>query len=165
MHAATGAEVKDSPDRNELRVMALRLIQEARQQLGTSPSDISEEALDFLVSSIWQAGSGGLTLAVKRACVLSDDAVLQLEDFDIKLRQARSVGKFVEARLKSYVKKITRFEKFDLYNMVIPEVEKSLIIMVLDETNGNQIRAAKLLGINRNTLRAKIRKLGIKAKP
>jgi DNA-binding protein Fis len=46
--------------------------------------------------------------------------------------------------------------------MVIPEVERALILMVMKETQGNQIKTAKLLGINRNTLRSKIRKLGIK---
>jgi DNA-binding protein Fis len=48
--------------------------------------------------------------------------------------------------------------------MVIPEVERALILMVMKETKDNQIKAAKLLGINRNTLRSKIRKLGINIK-
>ena len=62
------------------------------------------------------------------------------------------------------MKNIKSFEKFDLYNMVIPEVEKALIVMVMKETRGNQIKASQLLGINRNTLRSKIKKLDIKIK-
>jgi len=61
------------------------------------------------------------------------------------------------------MRNIKRFESFNLYDMVIPEVEKSLIMMVLKETKGNQIKASRLLGINRNTLRSKIKKLGIMA--
>jgi DNA-binding protein Fis len=89
---------------------------------------------------------------------------LQIEDFDLKQRQAKSIGKFVEGRLKGFMRNIKRFEKFNLYDMVIPEVERSLILMILKETNGNQIKAAKLLGINRNTLRSKIKKLKINVK-
>jgi DNA-binding protein Fis len=42
------------------------------------------------------------------------------------------------------------------------EVEKALISLVLKETNGNQLKTAKVLGINRNTLRSKIKEYNIK---
>lgn len=49
----------------------------------------------------------------------------------------------------------------DLYHVILFMIEKPLIEKVLEKTFGNQIKASKLLGINRNTLRTKIRKLGI----
>ena len=49
-----------------------------------------------------------------------------------------------------------------LYDRVIREVERPLIELSLAATRGNQIRAADLLGLNRNTLRKKIRELDIK---
>lgn len=48
-----------------------------------------------------------------------------------------------------------------LYRSILTEVERPLIAHVLARTEGNQLKAAKILGINRNTMRAKIRKLGI----
>ncbi|MBC6442121.1 MAG: response regulator [Rhodobacteraceae bacterium] len=48
-----------------------------------------------------------------------------------------------------------------LYNRILREVEKPLIALSLSATRGNQIRTAELLGINRNTLRKKIRELDI----
>ncbi|MBT5497022.1 MAG: nitrogen regulation protein NR(I), partial [Alphaproteobacteria bacterium] len=48
-----------------------------------------------------------------------------------------------------------------LYDRILHEVERPLISMTLDATNGNQIRAAAILGLNRNTLRKKIRLLDI----
>ncbi|GBQ65462.1 nitrogen regulation protein NR(I) [Komagataeibacter swingsii] len=49
----------------------------------------------------------------------------------------------------------------DIYDKVIAEVERPLITMTLAATRGNQIRAAAMLGLNRNTLRKKIRDLDI----
>jgi two-component system nitrogen regulation response regulator GlnG len=49
-----------------------------------------------------------------------------------------------------------------LYHSVIADMEKPLIEKTLQETFGNQLKAAQVLGINRNTLRNKIRKLGSK---
>ena len=48
-----------------------------------------------------------------------------------------------------------------VYDQVIAEVERPLIQMTLSATRGNQIRAAQILGLNRNTLRKKIRELEI----
>lgn len=49
-----------------------------------------------------------------------------------------------------------------LYDRVIRDVEKPLISAALASTRGNQIKAAELLGLNRNTLRARIRDLNIR---
>ena len=51
-----------------------------------------------------------------------------------------------------------------IYKSVIGDTERILIERALERTGGNQIMAARLLGLNRNTLRTKIRKLGIQVK-
>ena len=48
-----------------------------------------------------------------------------------------------------------------IYDRVLAEVERPLLSICLAATKGNQIRAAQLLGLNRNTLRKKIRDLGL----
>jgi len=48
-----------------------------------------------------------------------------------------------------------------LYKSVIGAIEKQLIEQMLERTEGNQLRAARILGINRNTIRTKIKRLGI----
>lgn len=51
-----------------------------------------------------------------------------------------------------------------LYKSIIEAIEKPLIENTLQRTFGNQLKAAKILGINRNTIRSKIKKLGIDPK-
>lgn len=59
-------------------------------------------------------------------------------------------------------------EKFErdhdgmVYRFILEAVERPLIEHVLGRTCGNQLMAARILGVNRNTLRSKIKKLGIK---
>jgi two-component system nitrogen regulation response regulator GlnG len=50
----------------------------------------------------------------------------------------------------------------NLHPMLLREIERPLITITLRETNGNQIQAAHLLGMNRNTLRKKIKELKIR---
>jgi len=150
--------------KNDILPLAMRFVQLSKEQLDTGSAEISKEAEEFILAHEWPGDERELEIAVKRACILSEGTVLQAEDFDLKQKQARSIGKFVESKLQGFMRNIKRFEKFNLYDMVIPEVERSLILMVMKETKGNQVKAAKLLGINRNTLRSKIKKLGIKIK-
>jgi len=54
-------------------------------------------------------------------------------------------------------------KKGSLYKAIMDVVEKPLIEFALERTEGNQMKAARILGINRNTIRVKIKRLGIHA--
>jgi DNA-binding NtrC family response regulator len=142
--------------------LARHYIRESAEQLHTGPKELSREAEEYLLSRRWPEDGKELEVLIKRACILSDGPVLSVEDLDLEHRQIKSIGRFIESRLRGFMKNIKALEKFNLYDIVLSEVEKALIVMVMKETGGNQIKAAKLLGINRNTLRSKIKKLGIK---
>ncbi len=150
--------------KEDILSLVRNLIETSGELAGTETKELSKEVEDYLLSYEWPGNERELEVAVRRACILSEETLLRIEDFDLRQRQAKSIGKFIESKLKGFMKNIKRFESFNLYDMVIPEVEKALIVMVMKETKGNQIKAARLLGINRNTLRSKIRKLGIKVK-
>ena len=76
--------------------------------------------------------------------------------------RAESLGSAVERHLEDYFfAHKDELPASGLYGRVLREVERPLIELSLAATRGNQIRAAKLLGLNRNTLRKKIRDLNI----
>jgi two-component system nitrogen regulation response regulator GlnG len=170
-HESSPTEQVKSPSLKERRDNIISLVKHyikvAEEQLNTSPKELSKDAEEHLLICDWDGKEKELENAVKKACILSDGEILHIEDFDLKQRNIKSIDicSFIEEKLKVYMKKIKSFEKFNLYETVIPEVEKALILMVMKETKGNQTKTAKLLGINRNTLREKIKKLKINVKP
>lgn len=54
-------------------------------------------------------------------------------------------------------------KKGALYKVILEAIEKPLIEHILERVEGNQLKAARILGLNRNTIRTKIKKLGIDA--
>jgi two-component system nitrogen regulation response regulator GlnG len=73
-----------------------------------------------------------------------------------------TLGQSVERHLKAYfLAHGHRLPSAGLYDRVLQEVERPLIALSLEATRGNQIKAADLLGLNRNTLRKKLRELDI----
>lgn len=72
-----------------------------------------------------------------------------------------NLAELLEKKLTEFVKKTKIGAGKNLYNLLIEEIEKPLISIALQETRGNQIQAAQLLGMNRNTLRKKIKDLKI----
>ncbi len=68
----------------------------------------------------------------------------------------------LEVLFKEFNDMFMKAEIGTVYKIVVEAIERPLIEKVLERTFGNQIKAAKILGINRNTLRSKIHKFGIK---
>jgi Fis family transcriptional regulator, factor for inversion stimulation protein len=66
-----------------------------------------------------------------------------------------------ERALHDYFQSLNGHRPAHLYDMVLREVEEPLFRAVLDYASGNQSRAAVILGINRGTLRKKLRELGL----
>jgi Fis family transcriptional regulator len=72
------------------------------------------------------------------------------------------IARCVRRTLDGYFRDLDGERPAGIYDMVISCVEKPLIEVVLHKVGGNQTQAAELLGLNRNTLRKKIREYGIK---
>ncbi len=128
---------------------------------------LTPETLKALRAYDWPGNVRELENAVQRAITLSQadkifpDA-LPPQIFKPGQGAHLSFENFLEEKLADLVERMGGLERGDIYSMVLQRVEKPLITLVLKRTDGNQVRAAHLLGINRNTLRKKIKDLGIK---
>jgi two-component system nitrogen regulation response regulator GlnG len=72
-----------------------------------------------------------------------------------------SAGEAGASDLAGLARQLFQWARRDPKLKVIPAVERELVIQALKETNGNQVHAAKLLGITRATLRKRVEKFGI----
>ncbi|OGQ14078.1 MAG: hypothetical protein A3B70_05435 [Deltaproteobacteria bacterium RIFCSPHIGHO2_02_FULL_40_11] len=96
--------------------------------------------------------------------------ILNMTDTNVTSAEQRAplkdlpLEELVHQKLESFIEQIQGYDVNDLYPVVLERVERPLIQLVLKKTRGNQVRAASMLGINRNTLRKKINTLNIKIK-
>ncbi len=72
-------------------------------------------------------------------------------------KKGKPLHQHTEEALQKYFKNLNGDRPGDLYDLVIGEVERPLFKAVMDYTDGNQSQAAGILGINRGTLRKKLR--------
>ena len=135
------------------------------------------EALDLLKAYPWPGNVRELENVVRRVMALYPQDVITREIIDNELRIESpepaspqgstsmgpvTIAQSVEENMRRYFAGFGEdLPPSGLYQRVLEEVEYPLILAALTATRGNQIKAADLLGLNRNTLRKKIRELGV----
>ena len=72
-----------------------------------------------------------------------------------------SLREHAEKTLRRYFSDLNGHDPKDLYEMVLGEIEQPLLKTLMEYTRGNQSRAASILGLNRSTLRKKLRQYKI----
>ena len=76
-------------------------------------------------------------------------------------RRRQPLGSAVRAALELYLHNVDGREATDLYQRMTEELERPLLEAVLNHSGGNQARAARMLGLNRGTLRKKLKQYGL----
>jgi two-component system nitrogen regulation response regulator GlnG len=148
--------------REDVRVLAEHFCDRYAPELAGSPRFLSAEALARLERHPWPGNVRELENAIKRALVLASGEVLSPEDFAL-LEAPRREPEIapLEELVAAEADRALDSGAQELHRRLLERVERPLLARVLARTGGNQIRAAALLGINRNTLRKKIVELGI----
>ena len=83
------------------------------------------------------------------------------ESIAMQERRKKPLGSAVQTALMCYFQDLDGHAPGNLYDMVISEVERPLFEAVMQHARGNQSKAAKILGINRSTLRKKLEQYGL----
>jgi Fis family transcriptional regulator len=71
------------------------------------------------------------------------------------------LSRAVQLSVKNYFEELNGEEVTGVYDMVLRETERPLLEVTMEQARGNQTRAARMLGINRNTLRKKLARYGL----
>jgi two-component system nitrogen regulation response regulator GlnG len=146
----------------DIPVLAEHFTSRYAEELGLGSRFLSDETVRRLEAYDWPGNVRELENSIKRALVLSAGDVLGPEDFSFlggtrKAGDRESLADLVADEVESALEG----GEGEVYRRILERVERPLLERVLARTDGNQIRAAALLGINRNTLRKKIVDLGI----
>ncbi len=134
---------------------------------------LDDDAREALLAHAWPGNVREMENSIKRAVILSNDPLLTEADFDGLATslgekpagaQETSLETLVDAKLRACFTNIEKLDKGDIHALVLEQVERPLLRLILEKTRWNQVKAADILGINRNTLRKKIHELGIELK-
>jgi two-component system nitrogen regulation response regulator GlnG len=162
--------------RDDIPDLANYFLTRSCTEMSVAHKRLTDDALALLKSYTWPGNVRELENAIKRAVILSNDPQLTALDFGGLLparevlqsggggTQETSLEDLVDLKLRSSMNGIEGLDKGDIFAMVLEQVERPLIRLVLEKCRWNQVKAADVLGINRNTLRKKISELNIEMK-
>ena len=152
--------------RDDIPVLVDYFLQKLGKSLPSSArgKKIAGPALKLLTTYGWPGNVRELENAIARAAVVARGDVLAIEDLPLEIRDPRPAAgapEDVHAAIDAAVRPLFALARQDAKLKIMPAVERELIIRALEETAGNQVQTAKLLGITRATLRKRIEKFGI----
>ena len=158
--------------RGDIALLIGYFIDKINREMGIQVSGVSPDAQKLLEEHSWPGNVRELENTLIRAAVLSPGPILFPKDFTLQNKPTTasldvdqlSLEEIIRHKLVDYFRRMEGVDVDNLYSLVIERVERPLIELTLKKTKGNQIRAAQLLGINRNTLRKKITDLRIELK-
>ena len=133
--------------RDDIPMLTRHFVQKYAKRSKVKPKPVSREAMAALVNYEWPGNVRELENAVERALVMgSSDAVL-LEDLPESLLEQESPAEMHEGK----------------YHASMKELKKQLIVDAVEQTRGNYVEAAGILGVHPNYLHRLVRNLGLKA--
>jgi len=131
--------------------LARHFIQRFSREMRRASIDLDPEVQARLVRYAWPGNVRELRNILERACILASGAVLTVEHLPPELAES------TPARNGEAVASVS----LPAEGLRLEEVERDLVRQALESTGGNQVRAARLLGISRDALRNRMKKFGL----
>ncbi len=157
----------------DIPLLARRFLDRARDD-GLPVKALDQGAIERLKRNPWPGNVRELENLMRRLAALCPDETITARAIETELTESTpAAGADVTAAPETLARAVERHIRAflaahegssapsDIYDRIISEVERPLIRLTLAATRGNQIKAAAMLGLNRNTLRKKIRDLEI----
>jgi transcriptional regulator with GAF, ATPase, and Fis domain len=132
--------------REDIPMLTRHFIQKNAKRCKVKPKPVSREAMAALVSYDWPGNVRELENAIERALVMGSSDTILLEDLPESLVEQQPPGGMSEGQ----------------YHASVKELKKQLIMNAVEQTRGNYIEAAAVLGVHPNYLHRLIRNLGLK---
>ena len=161
--------------REDVRLLVNYFLKKFARDQENSPKSVSGSVIKALEAYHWPGNVRELENIVRRALVVAKGDAILLSDLPPEVigqstsasaaapasATATATGDAGVTDVVSLARKLFQWARKDPKLKLIPAVERELVLQALKETSGNQVQAAKLLGITRATLRKRIEKFGI----
>ena len=135
--------------------LAEHFLQRAAQATGSRVRGFTSQAMEAFMRYRWPGNVKELKEVVERLVTLSRGQLISLDLLPLVIRENREEPPFI-LYLREEVQRMLKDGEKDIYGKVLEQVEKVLLEEVLGQTHGNQIRASRILGVHRNTIRRKL---------
>jgi two-component system nitrogen regulation response regulator GlnG len=173
LFATRRIEVPPLRDRVEdLPPLFERWVKHYAAETGRTKPTVSSRAHERLTTYPWPGNVAELKSIARRLLVRVSRSKIEAGDVDEVLPvvatrvplEDLAFEEMVKSKLAGLLARIDGYPVHDLYEKVLARVERPLFDLVLANTGGNQLKAAEILGLNRNTLRKKLAELGMQKK-
>ncbi len=152
--------------REDIPELAEYFVAKAAREMGAKTTSLSPAAIAKLKSYDWPGNVRELENTVMRAALLGPGTAIRPEDIELEhsasgqrrvpAQDGAALNDLIAQRVSEWFDDPNGEEPRDLYQRMVSELERPLIELALKRAGGNQVKAARMLGLNRNTLRKKI---------
>jgi two-component system nitrogen regulation response regulator GlnG len=154
----------------DIEPLANYFLIKASTNLGLPKKGLTKQAMKLLKKSSWFGNAAELQKVLLNAILNFDDNILDAHHLQLKIDgnwhphtdkhlEQIALEDLVEKKLKQFMDRLGRYEVENLHGTILERIERPLIKLVMKKSNNNQLKASRILGINRNTLRSKLQKL------
>jgi len=150
--------------KDDIPQLAAHMLQSASGELNMRVPVLLDESVKLLRGYDWPGNVRELKNVMRRLALLTPGAAITLSDValalgnrDNNIQAEETLSEAVTRCIRHYMDKLGYAEAVELHRHLLGEVEPPLLMLVMERCKGNQIKASRMLGLNRNTVRKLLR--------